>query len=240
MKTLAIIPARAGSKGLPDKNIKLLANKPLISYSILAGKKSKLISRVIVSTDSTKYASIAKDYDAEVPFLRPKNISGDFSTDYDFVKHAIDWLDKNENYYPDLIVNLRPVTPLRDPKLIDDAITFLNRDSDCTSLRSAHEMSETAYKMCEIDQGYFKSICNGSYDHDELNKPRQSFPTTYTPNGYVDVMRSSYINKNKLLYGDRVKAFITPVSYEVDSIDDFQLLEWLLEKDNKVYESLFK
>lgn len=240
MKTVAIIPARSGSKGLPDKNIKLLANKPLISYSVLAAKKSELISRVIVSTDSKKYASIAKDYDAEVPFLRPEKIAGDFSTDYDFVKHAIDWLDKNENYYPDLILNLRPVTPLRDPKLIDNAITALIQDSHSTSLRSAHEMSETAYKTCEIDQGYFKSICNGSFDHDELNKPRQSFPTTYTPNGYVDVMRVSHINKKKLLYGDRVKAFITPVSYEVDSIDDFQLLEWLIEKNNKVYESLFR
>jgi len=240
MNIVAIIPARAGSKGVPDKNIKLLAGKPLIAYSIAAAKKSKLINRTIVSTDSKKYASIAKKYGAEVPFLRPSKIAGDNSTDYEFMKHVIDWLNKNENYYPDFVLNLRPVTPFRNPALIDKAIKTLIDSPDSTSLRSAHEMPETAYKMCEIDDGYFKSICTGSFDHDNANKPRQLFPVTFTPNGYVDVMRTSFINDNKLLYGNLVKAFLTPVSYEVDTLDDFNLLEWLVEKDDKYFKRLFE
>ena len=240
MNILAIIPARSGSKGVPDKNIKLLGGKPLIAYSIAAAKKSKLINRVIVTTDSEIYAELAKEYGSEVPFLRPAEIAGDYSTDYEFMKHVIDWLDENENYYPDFVLNLRPVTPFRDPRLIDKAIETLIDSSEATSLRSAHEMPETAYKMCEIDGGYIKSICNGSFDHDNANKPRQAFPTTFTPNGYVDVMRTSYINKNKLLYGNRVKAFITPVSYEVDTLDDFNLLEWLINKDKNIYKQIFE
>jgi len=239
MKIIAIVPARSGSKGVIDKNIKKLAGKPLIAYSIVAAKKTKYIDRIIVSTDSLKYASLAKRYGAEVPFLRPTEIAGDTSTDYEFMKHVIDWLHKNEDYCPDFVLNLRPVTPFRDSNLIDDAIKALIDSPEATSLRSAHEMSETAYKMCEIDGGYIKSICNGSFDHDNANKPRQAFPTTFTPNGYVDIMRTSYINENKLLYGNRVMAFITPVSYEVDTLDDFNLLEWLIEKDKNIYKQIF-
>jgi len=239
MKIIAVIPARSGSKGVLDKNIRKLAGKPLIAYSIMAAKRTKFIDRIIVSTDSIKYASLAKKYGAEVPFLRPAEIAGDYSTDYEFMKHVIDWLHENENYYSDFVLNLRPVTPFRDPRLIDKAIETLIDSSEATSLRSAHEMPETAYKMCEIDGGYIKSICNGSFDHDNANKPRQAFPTTFTPNGYVDVMRTSYINENKLLYGNRVKAFITPVSYEVDTLDDFNLLEWLINKDKNIYKQIF-
>ena len=217
-----------------------MAGKPLIAYSIAAAKKTKSINRIIVSTDSQKYATIAEKYGAEVPFLRPSKIAGDNSTDYEFMKHVIDWLNKNENYYPDFVLNLRPVTPFRNPALINKAIkTFLD-SPESTSLRSAHEMPETAYKMCEIDDGYFKSIGTGSFDHDNANRPRQLFPVTYTPNGYVDVMRTSFINDNNLLYGNLVKAFLTPVSFEVDTLDDFSLLEWLVEKDDKYFKRLFE
>ena len=95
MNIIAVIPARGGSKGVSDKNIKLLAGKPLIAYSISAAIKSKLIDRVIVSTDSEKYASISKDYGAEVPFLRPAELAGDSSTDYDFVKQALEENSRN-------------------------------------------------------------------------------------------------------------------------------------------------
>ena len=240
MNIIAVIPARSGSKGVPDKNIRELAGKPLIAYSIMAAQKTKLIDRIIVSTDSERYASLAKGYGAEVPFLRPAEIAGDYSTDYEFMKHVIDWLIENENYYPDFVLNLRPVTPFREPQLINKAIQILIDSSEATSLRSAHEMSETAYKMCEIDGGYFKSICTESYDHDYSNKPRQAFPTTYTPNGYVDVLRTSFINENKLLYGNRVKAFLTPVSFEVDTLEDFNLLEWLINKDNNIFKQIFE
>ncbi len=240
MNIIAVIPARFGSKGVPGKNIKELAGKPLIAYSILAGIKSKLIDRVIVSTDSDEYASISKDYGAEVPFIRPNEYSDDNSTDYDFVKHLLDWLAEYEGNTPDYIVHLRPTTPFRDPKVLDNAIKKFINNTEVTSLRSAHEMPETAYKQFELEGKYFKTICTGSFDLDDANNSRQSFPKTYTPNGYVDILKTSYILGKNLLHGNRVLGFITDFTVEVDSIEDFEFLEWQINKKNNLLNSLFR
>jgi len=235
---VAIIPARSGSKGVPDKNIKLLAGKPLLAYSIETARKSKLIGRVIVSTDSKAYAEIAKRYGAEVPFLRPKEIAGDTSTDFDFVKHLLDWLDQNGETIPDYLVHLRPTTPLRAPHIVDNAIKEFIKNPEATSLRSAHEMPETAYKQFELESGYFKTLCNGSFDLDAANKSRQAFPKTYSPNGYVDILRTSFVLENHLLHGNRVMGLITPLSTEVDTEDDFKFLEWEINQNNRLPSNL--
>ena len=240
MNIIAVIPARFGSKGVPGKNIKELAGKPLIAYSILAGIKSKLIDRVIVSTDSDEYASISKDYGAEVPFIRPNEYSSDDSTDYDFVKHLLDWLAGNEEVLFDYIIHLRPTTPFRDPDVLDSAIKKFKSNEQATSLRSAHEMPETAYKQFELEGKYFKTICTGSFDLDDANNSRQSFPKTYTPNGYVDILKTSYILGKNLLHGNRVLGFITDFTVEVDSIEDFEFLEWQINKKNNLLNSLFR
>tara|TARA_Y100000816_G_C26089614_1_gene575598 strand:+ start:778 stop:1503 length:726 start_codon:yes stop_codon:yes gene_type:complete len=240
MKIIAVIPARSGSKGLPNKNIKGLSGKPLIAYSISAGLKSKLIDRVIVSTDSEEYAMISKDYGAEVPFIRPNKYSGDDSTDYDFVKHLLDWLTENEGYSPEYIIHLRPTTPLRDPSILDNAIVKFMNNADATSLRSAHEMPESAYKQFELEGKYFKTICTSSFDLDDANNSRQSFSKTYSPNGYVDILRTSHILENHLLHGNRVMGYVTNFSIEVDTIDDFEFLQWKIDKNDEIIKKLFK
>ena len=240
MNIIAVIPARSGSKGVPDKNIEMFVGKHLIAYSISAAIKSKLIDRVIVSTDSEKYASISKDYGAEVPFIRPNEYSGDKSTDYDFVKHLLDWLAKNEDNTPDYIIHLRPTTPLRDPSILDNAIEKFMNNGEATSLRSAHEMSETAYKQFELEGKYFKTICTGSFDLDDANNSRQSFPKTYSPNGYVDILRTSHILENNLLHGNQVMGYVTDFAIEVDTIDDFAFLEWQINKNDEIIKNLFK
>ena len=240
MNIIAVIPARSGSKGVPDKNIKMLVGKPLIAYSISAAIKSKLIDRVIVSTDSEKYASISKDYGAEVPFIRPNEYSGDDSTDYDFVKHLLDWLAKNGGNTPDYIIHLRPTTPLRDPSILDSAIEKFMNNGEATSLRSAHELSETAYKQFELEGKYFKTICTGSFDLDDANNSRQSFPKTYSPNGYVDILRTSHILKNHLLHGNRVMSYLTDFAIEVDTIDDFEFIKWQISKNDEILMKLFE
>lgn len=236
---VAIIPARSGSKGVVDKNIKLLAGHPLIAYSIAAAQLANGVARTVVSTDSEKYADIAREYGAEIPFLRPGEISGDTSTDYDFVRHLLDWMLYSEGKLPEYLVHLRPTTPLREGNYIDAAIDRIKKTNCATALRSVHEMSESAYKSFEIEKGYLKSVGSNSFDLDVFNKPRQSFKKTYQANGYVDVIKTAYVIENNKLHGDHVIAFVTPRIFEVDTLEDFDYLEYQVAKNPAIVKNLF-
>lgn len=235
---VALIPARSGSKGVPNKNIMHLDGIPLIAYSIAAALKSTLIDRVIVSTDSEEYAEIAKNYGAETPFIRPKNISGDTANDVECFKHTVEWLRENENFVPEYFVHLRPTTPIRDPNVLDKAIKDFVC-SDYSALRSCHKMSESSYKTFEIENDMFKCVWNGSSDIESSNIARQAFPETYDANGYIDIVRSEMIIKKNLIHGSKVKALITNTAYEVDEISDIDFLEYLIQK-NPEYKHIFK
>ena len=235
----AIIPARSGSKGVPNKNIKKLAGFSLLKWSINACKKCKMIDRIIVNTDSEEYAKEAMDSGAEIPFIRPKEISGDFSTDFQFISHSLNWFRMND-IEPSLIVHIRPTTPLRDPIIIDKAIKLFINKNDSSSLRSVHKMSESAYKSFEISSsGFLKLVGSMSSSIDVANKPRQTFNETYIANGYVDVLSVDFINANKQLHGDKAIPFETPISHEVDTIEDFNYLEYLVKSDPKFAKLLF-
>ncbi len=236
----ALIPARAGSKGVPHKNIRKLGEHPLIEWSIAACNKATSISRTIVSTDSMEYAQISKAMGAEVPFLRPTEFSGDRSTDYDFIKHALDWFAVND-YEPDYIVHIRPTTPYRASKIIDCAVETFISNPNATSLRSVHPMSESAYKTFEISPGgQLKLIASDSTALDTANNARQDFPLTYVANGYVDVLSTRFIRKAQLIHGNHVIPFITPVVREVDTEDDFAYLELELNKNPEFATRIFK
>jgi N-acylneuraminate cytidylyltransferase len=237
---IGLIPARSGSKGVEDKNIRDLCGKPLLAYSIAIGKQVKSIDRVIVSTDSAYYADISQSFGAEVPFLRPKEISGDLSSDYEFVKHTLDWLYETEQYQPELIVHLRPTSPLREQQVVQAAIDHIKKNPSATALRSVNEMSESAYKTFEIEDGFLKCLVSGSFDLDAANRPRQEFATTYQPNGYVDIIRSSCVLANNVIHGNCVLAFHTPRAGEIDTLDDFDYLEYQLSKAPDYVNNLFK
>jgi CMP-N,N'-diacetyllegionaminic acid synthase len=240
MKSIcAIIPARSGSKGVVDKNIRLLNGKPLIAYSILAALKSDSINRVVVSTDSELYAKISRNFGAEVPFIRPESISGDRSTDVEFLLHAVDWFDMNEGYNPEFLVLLRPTTPLREAKIIDKAIQIFS-SSDFTALRSVHKMSQSSYKTFEIEKGRLKQLCKSGFNIESANRPRQEFPETYDPNGYIDIIRTDLVKNNGLIHGDNVKAFITEQAYEIDEIEDIDFLEYMSSRQDRLINDLFK
>ena len=237
-KTLALIPARAGSKGVPDKNIRLLGGYHLMAWTIAACKKAKLLDQIIVSTDSSVYATLAKKYNAEAPFLRPSEASNDYSTDYDFVIHALNWLAlKGEE--PDYIVHMRPTTPLRNPVIIDQAIQTFIDNSEATALRSVQEMSESAYKTFEIDTNGLLKCFGNNTSLDVANNARQNFPKTFMANGYIDVLSTAFIRKTGLLHGNHVVPFITPVVTEVDTEDDFRSLEYQLVKAPKIIKEFF-
>ncbi len=238
---VALIPARAGSKGVPGKNIRLLHGHPLLAYSIVAAIRAKTIQRVIVSTDSEEYATLARSYGAETPYLRPAELAGDKAGDLEVVTHALTWMKQHEGNIPDFIVHLRPTTPLRDPTVVDKAVNLVlgTSPSEITALRSAHEMAETAYKTVEIaENGYFKTL-GGSADLETANQPRQMFPKTYQPNGYVDVLKSEYVLRQHKVHGDKVVPFITEHAVEVDSIQEFEYLEYRISRDLRVYNLLF-
>jgi CMP-N,N'-diacetyllegionaminic acid synthase len=127
MHILGIIPARGESKRVPCKNIKLFLGKPLIAWTIDEVKKSKFITRAIVSTDDLKVAEVGRIFGGEVPFIRPKEIAQDLSTDVEFLLHALDWLKEHESYEPEIVLRLPPTAPLRTAIHIDQGIeTLLN------------------------------------------------------------------------------------------------------------------
>jgi len=230
---IAIIPARAGSKSVINKNIKPLADHPLIAYSIAAAKLSKYISRVIVSTDSEEYSQIANIYGAETPFIRPASISKDNSTDLDFFHHCIDWFDQNEPNTPEYWVHLRPTTPLRDPKLIDSAISQFVNNLEATSLRSAHKAPESPFKWFKEDNGYFKGIV-GDENNEIYNQPKENFTDVFVPDGHVDIVKKSHIVSKNNLHGSKILAFKAPFINEVDSIEEFEMIEYQILKKGSV------
>ncbi len=221
-KIYAVIPARSGSKGIPDKNIQILNGKPLIAYSIIIAKSVPEINRVLVLTDSVLYKKIAEKYGAEVPFLRPEAISGDDSCDIDWVVHLLHWLEKNEGELPKYLIHLRPTSPLRESKYIRQAIQYVKKHPKATALRSVVEMAESAYKDFEIENGLLKSVGSGSFCLDKANRPRHFYPTTYNANGYVDILKTFHILKTNKIHGDKVLPFLVPQIIDIDTMKDLE------------------
>lgn len=232
-EVLAIIPARSGSKGVPHKNIRLLNGQPLLAYSIQHGLQAKTINRVIVSTDSEEYAEIAKKYGAEVPFLRPKNISGDLALDFEVFEHALNYLKENESYVPDIIVQLRPTYPIRDVNDIDHMVEMLINHPEADSVRCIIQTKETPYKMwSKQENGIISPIMNEIKE--AYNMPRQSLPKVYYQNACIDVMRANTIMEKRSMTGDVILGYEMADNFDIDSEEDFIKAEQFLKlKTNK-------
>jgi len=233
---LAIIPARGGSKSVPRKNIIKLGGKPMIAWAIEAALGSKWITRVIVSTDCEEIASISKEYGAEIPFLRPAEISGDRSVDIEFHQHALNWLLDNENYSPDFVINLRPTPPARKVATIDAAIEHFMKFPEADSLRSVHLSSESPFKMwCINEGGLMKSVCSLEGIEEPYNQPRQNLPLVYWQDGYIDITRPSVILGKGSTTGNNIIPFeIHEPAIDIDYPEDIENAEAQLKlKDSK-------
>ena len=225
----AIIPARAGSKGVKNKNIRCVKGYPLIAYAAAAAALCPKISRVLVSTDSADYAKIANYYGAETPFLRPAEYATDTSPDIEFMEHAIGWIAEHEGKLPEFFMHLRPTSPLREPELVNAAAEKMLSDSEATSLRSAHKQVFPPYKMfCIREDGYYRSFVDGM-TIDEANNPRQDFSQVYVPDGYVDLLRTEFIMENHLMHGNKVISYILEESVDIDAKKDLEYLEFYME-----------
>ena len=233
---VALIPARSGSKRIKNKNIIQLGKHPMLSYSIAAAKSCKLIKDVYVTTDSIKISKIANKYGAKTPFLRPKNISKDNSRDLSFFKHFIKYLNDNNKEIPELIVHLSPTVPFRDKNIILKAINYINSKKQSTSLRSVNKINLTPYKIFKKNDiflsGFFPDL---KYEY--YNMPRQKFCETYLPNGHVDIIKTSKI-KNNNLHGNKILAFETDITLDVDTIKDIKNIKKYI--NNKKYNYLNK
>jgi N-acylneuraminate cytidylyltransferase len=236
MNVFALVTARSGSKGIPDKNLKQLGNHSLLEWSIKSALKSSQVTRVFLSTDSAEYAKLGESFGALVPFLRPAELASDTAVDLDVFKHFLTEIKE----LPQAIVHIRPTTPLRNPQIISDAvIKFMELKNEITSLRSVHEMSESAYKTFEVsDRGLLKPIASVT-DGEKANLPRQAFPKTYQANGYADVLNPEFILKEHKLHGDKIFAFKTPVVTEVDTLSDLEYLNWEVQQNQELVKLVF-
>lgn len=217
-KFLAIIPARSGSKGIKNKNIKLLNNKPLMAYTVEAAKKSEVFNDIIVSTDSEEYKIIAEQYGAKVPFLRDISLSGDFSKTEDVIVDTIINLEKMGKKY-DYFVLLQPTSPLRNFKHIKEAIDLI-LDENLNSVIS----------VCEVDHPL--QICNTLKENKSMYKfisknndtLRQNMEKSYRVNGAIYIMKVNEYLKSRNFYGEKSKAYIMERKFSVDIDDEIDFL----------------
>ncbi len=234
LKILGVIGLRSGSKGLKNKNILKINNKPLAAIAIINAKNSKYINRVIVSTDSKYYAKISNKYGAETPFLRPKKLSTDLSDELDYIYHLLNFLKKKENYKPDIIVRLLATVPLQKSKDIDICVKKLlsNKKYDsCTVISEAGQHPQKALKISRSNNlvGY---ISGGSIDIGKKQN-RNQYKKAYFRSNIV-ASRYETIFKFNSLTGKKNTYHIIPQnrSIDIDTSLDFKIAKFLLNKKN--------
>tara|TARA_Y100000816_G_scaffold288341_1_gene272737 strand:- start:3102 stop:3815 length:714 start_codon:yes stop_codon:yes gene_type:complete len=234
LKTIAIIPARGGSKSIPKKNIKIFCGKPLLYYSINTALKSSLINRVIVSSDDKEIIDIALSYGAEAPFIRPENISRDDTTDLPVFKHCLDYLKNIEGYEPEIVVHLRPTSPLRTLEMIDKGINLLINNPNADSVRTVCEPSQNPYKMWKITNNGFISPLIDTGLNEPYNQPRQNLPKVYWQNGYIDIVRLNTIINKKSMTGESIIPLVVDEKHiiDIDSNITFKLAEMLFNGED--------
>lgn len=239
-EVLAIVPARGGSKSIPRKNIRPLAGYPLIAYSIAAGIAAETVTRVIVSTDDEEIADIARRYGAETPFLRPADFSQDQTPDLPVFQHALRWLDENEGYCPEIVVQLRPTSPFRRVHHIDQAVYRLIERPDADAVRTVCVPFQNPFKMWRIaEDGLMHPLIISSFT-EAYNMPRQALPDVYWQTGYVDAAwADTILNKNSMT-GDHILPLVIPPSdwIDIDSPDDWRRAERLIETGELTFDEL--
>jgi YrbI family 3-deoxy-D-manno-octulosonate 8-phosphate phosphatase len=224
---LAVIQARGGSKGLPNKNLLPIHGHPLIAYSIASARAAQRVTRTIVSTDSEAIAEAARAYGAEVPFRRPAALAADDSTDLPLFEHALQWLWEHEGYRPEMVVQLRPTSPLRPSGMIDEAIAVLSSDPLADCVRAVTRPRQTPYKMWRpAADGIIVPLIDSDLP-EPYNMPRQKLPAAFWQTGHVDVIRARTILEKHSLTGRRVRPIMVDGRYciDIDTHEDLKAAE---------------
>ena len=227
MKNIAIIPARCGSKGLANKNIKLINQKPLIAYSIEAAKQSNLFEEVMLSTDSVEYAEIAKQYGANVPFLRSQETSGDTAGSWDVVAEVLDMYRERGSIF-DTVCLLQPTSPLRGQSDIVKAYN-LYKSKNADSITSVCEMDHSPLWSMPLPE----SLSLKDYREGQKNNSRrQDLDQYYRINGAIYIRDIKYELNNIQLINNCEYAYIMDRrnSIDIDTLEDFELAEFWMSK----------
>ena len=228
-EVLALIPARGGSKGIPRKNIRLFAGYPLIAYSIAAGLQAETVTRVVVTTDDEEIAEVARSSGAETPFLRPAELGGDRTLDLPVFQHALNWLAENEGYHPDIVVHLRPTTPVRPPDLVDRAVHMLLDHPEADSVRGLTPAHQNPFKMWLMDgeDKPIRPLTTIPGIDEPYNAPRQVLPTAYAHTGLIDVIRPRTILELNSMSGKIILPVLFDPAYstDLDTPDDWRRAE---------------
>lgn len=225
MKILAVIPARSGSKGLKDKNIKLLNGKPLMAYTIEAALNSKCFDKVVVSTDSEVYAKIAEEYGAEIPFLRSEHLADDETTTNEVIIDLLTELEKRGEKYDSLMI-LQPTSPLRTSEDIKKSVELMKEKS-----------ANAVVSLCEVDHSplYVGEVLDDlkidGFIKKDVSTRRQDQPNYYRLNGAIYLTNIAYFIKHQDFYRDKCYAYVMDRrrSIDIDDEFDFQLAEIFLE-----------
>ncbi len=230
-KILAIVQARGGSKGIPRKNIRNFAGNPLIAWSIAAAMKSQLVNRVILSTDDPEIAVVGKTYGAEAPFLRPAEFAQDLTVDLPVFEHALKWLMEKENYIPDFVVQLRPTSPIRPSRLVDEAVQLMIDHPEADSVRGVVPAGQNPYKMWQITgEQHLSPLLKVDGIAEPYNAPRQNLPPVFWQTGHIDVIRTSTILDKGSMSGEVILPYMIDPAFtvDIDNPRDWSRAEWLV------------
>jgi len=222
MRILAIIPARGGSKGIPNKNIINIGDNPLIKYTIDAALESKMLTHCIVSTDSDAISDVAKLCGAMVPFRRPDNLSDDKALSLPVMQHAVDFMESDQGFLYDIVIMLQPTTPLRQAKDIDNAIKLLF-DTNADSVISVVDVEgHHPLRMKRIVDGRLVNFIDQG--HEDM-RPRQELPPVYIRNGAIYATQRDILMKKDSFTGMDSRAYIMPSdrSVNIDTHEDLLL-----------------
>lgn len=228
---LAIIPARGGSKGIPGKNIKLLGGKPLLQYTVEAARESRLLSRVILSSEDTAIIEVAKALEVEVPFVRPAHLATDRSGSLEVVQHSLEYF-KERGVFFDAVCLLQPTTPFREPGSIDTAIAqFLSKDFD--SLISVRKVPDEFNPHWVFEPNKNGSLKVATGEKEIINR-RQDLPSAYFRDGSIYLTKTNVILKQNSLYGNKIGYVVSEGEkyVNVDTTKDWERAETLINMKN--------
>lgn len=230
MKIIAIICARGGSKGVPKKNTRLLLGRPLIAHTIDLARKCPSIDRVIVSTEDLEIAGIAGEYRAEVPFIRPEALAQDSSPKLPVLQHVVNYLQSQENYHPDIIVDLDPTSPLRTVEDVEACIRMVQETGTDNVFSVTQSRRNPYFNMVEVVDGRVKLVKS-------LNRPvagRQSAPPVYDMNASIYAWKRAALMDNATIFLAGTRIYEMPEwALDIDSGLDFEFAELILSKRDK-------